>query len=63
MRKLLLAAVAGTAFALAGCSEKAPEAPATEAVESTDAAADASAAPSEDASAPAADASSEAPKM
>ena len=55
MRKLLLAAVAGTASALAGCSEKAPEAPATEAVESTDAAMDASA--------PAADASSEAPKM
>ncbi|GEN99446.1 hypothetical protein NSE01_12790 [Novosphingobium sediminis] len=64
MRKLLLAAVAGTAFALAGCSEKAPEAPATEAaMESTDAAMDASAAPSEDASAPAADASSEAAKM
>ncbi|KPF87797.1 MAG: hypothetical protein KGQ75_14335 [Sphingomonadales bacterium] len=64
MRKLLLAAVAGTAFALAGCSEKAPEAPATEAaMESTEAAMDASAAPSEDASAPAADASSEAAKM
>lgn len=29
MRKLILAAVAGTAFALAGCSEKAPEATAT----------------------------------
>ncbi|WP_421851151.1 hypothetical protein [Novosphingobium sp.] len=64
MRKLLLAAVAGTAFALAGCSEKAPEAPATEAaMESTDAAMDASAPASEDASAPAADASSEAAKM
>ena len=64
MRKLLLAAVAGTAFALAGCSEKAPEPPATEAaMESTEAAMDASAAPSEDASAPAADASSEAAKM
>ena len=64
MRKLLLAAVAGTAFALAGCSEKATEAPATEAaMESTDAAMDASAAPSEDASAPAADDSSEAAKM
>ncbi|MBX9664694.1 hypothetical protein [Novosphingobium sp.] len=64
MRKLLLAAVAGTAFALAGCSEKAPEAPATEAaMESTEAAMDASAAPSEDASAPAADASSEAAHM
>ncbi|MEI6640738.1 MAG: hypothetical protein WCL10_01800 [Novosphingobium sp.] len=63
MRKLLLAAVAGTAFALAGCSEKAPEAPATEAVES-DAAMD-SAAASDAAmeSAPAADASSEAAKM
>jgi hypothetical protein len=59
MRKLLLAAVAGTAFALAGCSEKAPEAPATEAaMESTEAAMDAS----EEASAPAADASSEAAK-
>ena len=64
MRKLLLAAVAGTAFALAGCSEKAPEAAPTEAaMESTDAAMDASAAPSEDASAPAADASSEAAHM
>lgn len=63
MRKLLLAAVAGTAFALAGCSEKAPEAPATEATVESEAAADASAAPSEDASAPAADASSEAAKM
>ena len=64
MRKLLLAAVAGTAFALAGCSEKAPEALATEAaMESTEAAMDASAAPSEDASAPAADASSEAAHM
>jgi hypothetical protein len=64
MRKLLLAAVAGTAFALAGCSEKAPEAPATEAaMESTEAAMDASAAPSEDASAPAMEASSEAAKM
>ncbi len=67
MRKLLLAAVAGTAFALAGCSEKAPEAPATEAaMESTDAAMDASGSASEgamDASAPAADASSEAAHM
>jgi hypothetical protein len=64
MRKLLLAAVAGTAFALAGCSEKAPEAPATEAaMESTEAAMDASAAPSEDASAPAMEASSEAAHM
>ncbi|KUR72215.1 hypothetical protein AQZ52_02690 [Novosphingobium fuchskuhlense] len=64
MRKLLLAAVAGTAFALAGCSEKAPEAAPTEAVESTDATdASAPAADASDASAPAADASSEAPKM
>lgn len=29
MRKLILAAVAGTAFALAGCSEKTPEPAAT----------------------------------
>ena len=66
MRKLLLAAVAGTAFALAGCSEKAPEAPATEAAVESEAAADASAPAADasaDASAPAADASSEAPKM
>ncbi|OYU36499.1 hypothetical protein [Novosphingobium sp. PASSN1] len=65
MRKLLLAAVAGTAFALAGCSEKAAEAPATEAAVESEAAADASApaADASDASAPAADASSEAPKM
>jgi hypothetical protein len=66
MRKLLLAAVAGTAFALAGCSEKAAEAPATEAAVESEAAADASAPAADasaDASAPAADASSEAPKM
>jgi len=61
MRKLLLAAVAGTAFALAGCSEKAPEPTTTEAA--SDPAMDASASASEEASAPAADASSEAPKM
>jgi hypothetical protein len=58
MRKLILAAVAGTAFALAGCSEKTPEA--TEAaVEATDTgSADASDVASDAASAPAADASS-----
>ncbi|MBF9151260.1 hypothetical protein [Novosphingobium jiangmenense] len=54
MRKLILAAVAGTAFALAGCSEK-PAAEATEAA-ATEAATDVAA----DASAPAADASAEA---
>jgi len=63
MRKLLLAAVAGTAFALAGCSEKPAEAPATEATVESDAATDAPAADASDASAPAADASSEAAKM
>jgi uncharacterized lipoprotein NlpE involved in copper resistance len=58
MRKLILAAVAGTAFALAGCSEKAPEA--TEAaVEATDTG---SADASEAAVEPSSDAS-EAPKM
>lgn len=56
MRKLILAAVAGTAFALAGCSEKAPVAT-DAAVEATDTgSADASDMASE--SAPAADASS-----
>jgi predicted small lipoprotein YifL len=35
MRKLILAAVAGTAFALAGCGEKTPEA-SEAAVEATD---------------------------
>jgi hypothetical protein len=63
MRKLLLAAVAGTAFALAGCSEKAPEAAPTEATESD---AGMESAPASDAgmeSAPAADSSSEAAKM
>ena len=54
MRKLILAAVAGTAFALAGCSEKPAEEATEAAVEATEAASDvavdASAAPSEVAS-------------
>lgn len=65
MRKLLLAAVAGTAFALAGCSEK-PAETATEAAVESEAAPDASASAEADASAPAEEASaaaSEAPKM
>ena len=61
MRKLILAAVAGTAFALAGCSEKAPEAT-DAAVEATDTgSADASGAA--DASSAAAADSSAAAKM
>jgi PBP1b-binding outer membrane lipoprotein LpoB len=36
MRKLILAAVAGTAFALAGCSEKAPEPTAEATADATD---------------------------
>ena len=59
MRKLILAAVAGTAFALAGCSEtKAPEATATAADAmasdtgmASDMASDAASAPAADASA------------
>jgi hypothetical protein len=57
MRKLILAAVAGTAFALAGCSKEAPEAgPATDVASDTGSAdasdaADASSAAAADSSA------------
>ena len=66
MRKLLLAAVAGTAFALAGCSEKPAETTTGAAVESEAAMESAPAADASDASAPASEAAveaSEAPKM
>jgi PBP1b-binding outer membrane lipoprotein LpoB len=61
MRKLILAAVAGTAFALAGCSEKAPETPAATADATDTGSADASGAA--DASSAAAADSSTAAKM